>query len=86
MKTKRLSLILALAVCLIMTMCLNAPRAEAATGDVAINATNFPDPNFRAYVSSEIDTDGNGVLSASEIGETFFNYVPGKSIASLNGI
>ena len=38
-----------------------------AAGDVAINATNFPDENFRKYVSENIDKDGEGKLSEGEI-------------------
>ena len=34
---------------------------------VAINSTNFPDENFRSYVSSNFDTDSNGYLSTAEI-------------------
>jgi len=34
---------------------------------VAINAANFPDENFRSYVSSNFDTDSNGYLSTAEI-------------------
>lgn len=39
--------------------------AHAAGGDVEINAENFPDENFRAYVST-YDADGDGVLSLGE--------------------
>ena len=39
----------------------------ANAADITINATNFPDDNFRAYVREEIDKDGNNKLSASEI-------------------
>jgi len=34
---------------------------------VAVNAANFPDENFRSYVSSNFDTDSNGYLSTAEI-------------------
>lgn len=34
---------------------------------VEINATNFPGATFRDYVSSQFDTDGDGVLSDAEI-------------------
>ncbi|MBR0256326.1 MAG: hypothetical protein IJQ58_01195 [Synergistaceae bacterium] len=40
--------------------------ASCAWGDVAINATNFPDETFR-NVASDFDTDKNGTLSAAEI-------------------
>ncbi len=41
-------------------------EGQQAAGDVAINATNFPNAAFRAYVSENADTDKNGVLSAQE--------------------
>lgn len=44
---------------------LSGLRAEAA--DITIDDTNFPDNEFRTYVSSNCDTDGDGVLSAAEI-------------------
>ncbi len=39
----------------------------AAWADVEINETNFPDENFRSFISSDIDTDGDGILSTAEI-------------------
>ncbi|MCI1869033.1 hypothetical protein [Bifidobacterium crudilactis] len=44
-----------------------APVASAATSDVAVNESNFPDAVFRGYVSEHFDTDANGSLSADEI-------------------
>lgn len=53
------------------------PQDDAAIGEVidedydvssvAVNAANFPDENFRSYVSSNFDTDSNGYLSTAEI-------------------
>ena len=54
--------------------------------DVEINAANFPDDNFRSYVSTNFDTDGDGVLSASEIADVLDIYVNDMSISSLTGI
>lgn len=34
--------------------------------DVEINETNFPDTEFRKYVSVNVDKDGDGVLSETE--------------------
>ena len=42
------------------------PTVTYAEGDVAINETNFPDSNFRDYVSKNFDADNNGFLSQSE--------------------
>ena len=41
--------------------------APNAYGDIAIDVDNFPDTNFRAYVSEKVDTDGDGYLSEEEI-------------------
>lgn len=53
---------------------------------VAINTTNFPDANFRSYVSSNCDTDGNGWLDESEIAATTYLGISDKSISDLTGI
>ncbi|MCR5347315.1 MAG: hypothetical protein K6E38_06005, partial [Fretibacterium sp.] len=62
------------------------PFAGAAWADVTINATNFPDENFRVYVSDTLDTDGNGSLSDAEIAEVEEIDVGGKGITDLTGI
>ena len=52
----------------------------------AVTAENFPDANFRAFVSDEIDTDGNGILSAAEISGVAELDVAYREIQSLEGI
>ena len=65
----------------IATVCL--PFSTQA--QVAINETNFPDPNFRAVV--ETFDDGDGVLSADEIAAaTTDSRVPNKLDLSKKGI
>ena len=60
--------------------------AEGRAGsEIAIDETNFPDANFRQYVSDELDDDNNGSLSESERMESFI-FVNGKNIADLTGI
>ena len=61
-------------------------EAENTKGDVAINAANFPDDNFRSYVSNECDTDGNGTLSTAEISNVLSIDVSSKQISSLKGL
>ncbi|MDE7279764.1 MAG: hypothetical protein K2N26_08585, partial [Oscillospiraceae bacterium] len=63
---------------------LNASSAPK-TG-VAVNETNFPDPAFRKYVSENIDSDGNSLLSADEIRAVKSVSVSGMEIESLAGI
>ena len=53
---------------------------------IAIDATNFPDEKFRAYVSSECDTDKDTYLSDDEIAAVKYIVVSRESIASLKGI
>ena len=68
------------------------PEAEAAetaavNGSVTINAANFPDDNFRSYVSDNFDANGDGVLSASEIANAVsMYYCCDLDILSLKGI
>ena len=79
-----ISIFLALFLCLTIAPAL--PTAEAATGDVTINETNFPDANFRSYVSANCDANGDGVLSSSEIAEVSGINVANKDIGSLTGV
>jgi hypothetical protein len=55
------------------------------SGEVAINATNFPDANFRTYVS-RFDTDKSGGLSTSEIESVDEIDCSEKNISDLKGI
>ena len=80
------SLFAAMILCLLFAPVLTVYKAEAANGDVAVNATNFPDSNFRAYVSENIDTDGNGVLSSSECEAVIQMNVAVREITSLKGV
>ena len=55
-------------------------------GSIAIDASNFPDPNFRAYVKEKLDTDNNNCLSESEREAVKKINVWGKGIETLEGI
>ncbi|MBR0034767.1 MAG: leucine-rich repeat domain-containing protein [Synergistaceae bacterium] len=62
-----------------------------AWADVAINETNFPDEVFRAYVSSNFDTDSNDVLSDAEIRNVTRISIGGtlsqrSNLSSLKGV
>ncbi len=52
----------------------------------SINSNNFPDGNFRNYVSNSCDTDKNGMLDQSEIANVTTIGVSSKNISSLKGI
>jgi Leucine-rich repeat (LRR) protein len=56
-------------------------------GQIAIDATNFPDENFCNFVAgTSIDKDANGYLSDGEIAAVTQLDVSQKNIASLKGI
>ena len=55
-------------------------------GSIVIDASNFPDPEFRAYVKAKLDTDNNNSLSESERNAVTKIDVHAKSIDSLKGI
>lgn len=63
----------------------SSSQAYAGT-DIAINETNFPDANFRSYISNNIDTDNNGELSQAEIDAVTVLQVPKMGITDLTGI
>ena len=53
---------------------------------IAINASNFPDPDFRTYVKAEFDKDNNNSLSESERKTVTVINVKDKLIETLEGI
>ena len=53
---------------------------------IAINASNFPDPDFRNYVKAEFDKDNNNSLSESERKTATVINVKDKLIETLEGI
>ena len=63
-------------------------QADAAVpeGDIAINETNFPDPNFRDYVAGQWDKNNDKYFSPSEIAAAKWITCDNKSINSLKGI
>ena len=59
----------------------------AANAAAAINSTNFPDDNFRVFVSRYYDKNNDGRLSATELNNVKEMDLTGESgIASLKGI
>ena len=67
--------------CLIVLLATLA--AQAATDDVTINATNFPDANFRSYLLSLYP---KGYMTQSDINSCTSLNVSSKSISNLTGI
>ena len=71
-----------LSVLLFSMLCLSYAFA-----DVGINEVYFPDPAFRQFIlAGGFDTDGNGVLSDTELGNVTMIQCQGQSIKSLKGI
>ncbi len=73
------------AVCLAAALAMAGGPAARAAGEVAIDATNFPDPVFRAYVQT-LDADGNGELSQTERDAVTRIDLRNKGLTSLQGI
>ena len=82
MNRKLLTALLALcaALCLLPALAL----AEGAAG-VAIDPTNFPDANFRIYVST-FDKDNDDCLTPAELAAVEYMALYNKSIGDLTGI
>ena len=55
-------------------------------GSIAIDASNFPDPEFRAYVKAKFDKDNNNCLSESERNAVKEIHVYTKGVETLEGI
>lgn len=89
-KKKRSALVLSLWICLALLggtiTYLQAETAYAAAGSVEINAANFPDSTFRAYIQEKFNPKGNGVLSAAQLQGVTAIDVSGKGISNLKGI
>jgi|GEM_PF-2757113 len=79
-------LLLAGILTLVMILCLLPATALAAEGDVVINATNFPDATFRAFVREGYDANLDGVLSRAEIDAATRMNCYNMGISSLRGI
>jgi len=62
-----------------------ATAVSAADGDVEISKANFPDSNFRDFISSEID-NGDGVLSVDELNSVKEINCFDKGISDFTGI
>ena len=63
----------------------NSGSSEEKKG-IKIDENTFPDENFRAYILKNIDKDGDGYLSETEIEETTSITCRDRSISSLKGI
>ena len=62
------------------------PAVPASAGGLLINENNFPDAAFRKYIKNNIDTNGDGTISAGEIKHTEHFDVADLGIKNLKGI
>ena len=69
------------ALCLCLVLC----AAPALAADIAINESNFPDPEFRSYVQT-LSTDHDNVLSDAERNAVTDISVQNEGIRDLTGI
>ncbi len=64
--------------------------AAAYLGDAVtaaeVNEETFPDENFRAYVSDNLDFNGDGILSENEIANIKIIDIENRNVASVEGI
>jgi hypothetical protein len=58
----------------------------AAEGDIAVNETNFPDENFRNWITANIKGASDGILTSTEISNVTSIIAEGKDIGNLQGI
>ena len=70
---------------LLATACI-LPMMTISAASVKINSTNFPDKNFRKFVSNQYDDDDNGYLSDYEIKWATYMYAYDQEIHSVEGI
>ena len=64
---------------------INTSKLKFSVKKVAINEANFPDANFRSFVSDNYDTNKDGYLIGDELAVTTMD-VSGKGITNLKGI
>lgn len=75
---KKIFLLLAVLLC-------SLALPTAAKADVDVNSTNFPDPNFLAYVKT-LTGASDGILTDTELGKITKIDCSSKNIADLTGI
>ena len=77
--------ILSILLCLVMVVGL-LPTAVFAAGEVAIDEANFPDANFRSYIQTDFDKNGDNKLSSEEIAAVTKIEANNMGIKSLKGV
>lgn len=86
MKKTKVIITVLLSVVMVLSAVPVTSYAEEKSGGCAVNSENFPDENFKKYVSSEFDTNSDGILSTEEMDQVITINVAGNNISSLEGI
>ena len=60
--------------------------AQTVKADVVLNATNFPDANFRTYISQKTGVSVGGIISDATLASITNINTSYKNISSLQGI
>ena len=68
------------------TLTVNGGGSTGGGDSIVINASNFPDPDFRTYVKAKFDKDNNNSLSESERNAVTVINVKDKLMETLEGI
>ncbi len=85
--SKRRWISILLTVCVFVTMfSVSSVMAAAEEGGVAVNSTNFPDAVFRQYVSENIDSNSDDILTLEERTSVTKIDVTNRGCGSLQGI
>jgi len=74
------------AFCAAVVMFAVSSMTVSAADNIAIGESTFPDADFRAYVSENIDKDKDGSLSAEEVSNTESIDISKLSVKDLGGI
>ena len=62
------------------------PLTPAKAASVKINSTNFPDANFREYLKTYADDNGDGYLKDTELTAPYSMSFNGNNIKTLEGL
>ncbi|MBP5655003.1 MAG: S-layer homology domain-containing protein [Clostridiales bacterium] len=74
------------AFCAVVVMFAVSSMTVSAADNIAIGESTFPDADFRAYVSENIDKDKDGSISAEEVSNTESIDISKLSVKDLGGI
>lgn len=71
---------------LLLSVLMFRPGMLRAEEEIAIDESNFPDANFRAFITENIDSDQNGKLSQAERDAVIELDLMSKSLSDVSGL